>query len=348
MEFDEIGARCALHSCGRHDFLPYKCEECARMFCHEHRSPRAHACMREVAVSPAPWKAAASPAAMPKYRRCDMDECDRREPVAVQCAACGGSFCMAHRNQLDHNCEAKHVVRGASLSAALASNAAAAKKRAEEHTTSDLDKTRKHSTSDTRGDVKVAIATCTAVLNSRSAPETHGVKVDDELRWVLLVYYPLASAVQARYIAVNRRFTVARALDTFSACGGEKTLNALRSVTDGENGRFHLHVVRESGSIYALPHLAVLCDLGDHVIRDGDRVVMELSSPLSPAWVEYFNPPLRNLPAPKPRPAELSSAERGRHPRSRKPRVRLTNTAASGETADSTNARKLSSLCRVS
>ncbi|KAA0178129.1 hypothetical protein FNF27_00677 [Cafeteria roenbergensis] len=42
----DIGEHCSHPSCGRRDFLPFKCDACDNTFCLEHRSYDAHECAK--------------------------------------------------------------------------------------------------------------------------------------------------------------------------------------------------------------------------------------------------------------------------------------------------------------
>lgn len=44
MEFTDIGVHCAVQSCNKQDFLPFKCDSCQLSFCLEHRTYMEHGC----------------------------------------------------------------------------------------------------------------------------------------------------------------------------------------------------------------------------------------------------------------------------------------------------------------
>lgn len=64
MEFAHIGTRCSVPSCKQHDFLPFTCDACKKVFCLEHRQYIDHSCpafaTKEVPIcpiceQPVPW-----------------------------------------------------------------------------------------------------------------------------------------------------------------------------------------------------------------------------------------------------------------------------------------------------
>ncbi|CAL8087019.1 unnamed protein product [Calicophoron daubneyi] len=135
MEFPDLGAHCALKSCRRLDFLPVKCGGCGGLFCKEHYPYDKHSCTnpglkdKQVPVCPlcgaiVPLRPGDSPdervgrhidtACRSKpaldlkgkifVYECSIPSCKRREVVTCKCERCGLNFCLAHRNELDHDC----------------------------------------------------------------------------------------------------------------------------------------------------------------------------------------------------------------------------------------------------
>ena len=50
MELPEVGEHCALADCSKLDFLPFKCVDCASIFCADHRRPQDHRCVKAEAA----------------------------------------------------------------------------------------------------------------------------------------------------------------------------------------------------------------------------------------------------------------------------------------------------------
>lgn len=149
MEFPELGANCALTTCKQLDFLPMKCDACAKLFCKEHIKYTEHNCENaykkdiQVPVCPLCNKAVPVPRgeqpdikvgdhidrdcqsdpAVAKRKaylnRCSVKGCKQKELVPVRCESCRQNFCLKHRHEQDHSCSA--VVRGSAGSKTSAS-----------------------------------------------------------------------------------------------------------------------------------------------------------------------------------------------------------------------------------
>lgn len=149
MEVEGLGARCALATCRRLDYLPIRCAQCTRPFCSDHYQPSDHSCTAAVSgahnghgrggggnatfVPTCPLCHAAVPvpahgdadgamsahidAGCPKRPRsnpvCMLATCDVRDPAATACVACRKIFCIAHCIEANHDCMAeKRAVHG--------------------------------------------------------------------------------------------------------------------------------------------------------------------------------------------------------------------------------------------
>lgn len=149
MEFPELGANCALLTCKQLDFLPMKCDACAKLFCKEHIKYTEHNCENaykkdiQVPVCPLCNKAVPVPRgeqpdikvgehidrdcqsdpAVAKRKaylnRCSVKGCKQKELVPVRCESCRQNFCLKHRHEQDHSCSA--AVRGSAGSKTSAS-----------------------------------------------------------------------------------------------------------------------------------------------------------------------------------------------------------------------------------
>lgn len=125
-EFD-IGRQCSHPSCNQLDFLPLECPTCKLYFCADHFFYSNHGCSHPqeghdsctklsddryvlflgVGKTKFPWYVFLS-FSVPKSFCC-FQECESfgtaLSPL-VQCPICGKKFCMSHRIEADHKCEA--------------------------------------------------------------------------------------------------------------------------------------------------------------------------------------------------------------------------------------------------
>eukprot|EP00903_Cladosiphon_okamuranus_P005586 g5559.t1 len=134
MEFHDLGKHCSAEDCRRQDFLPFKCDACAQVFCLDHRSHTAHGCTnanfndKRVLECSKCTKVLRRPPgvehsvllqrhlasgcvdgvrkARPNKIRCSVRGCRGSEFVKVECTSCRKNFCFKHRHEEDHKCEA--------------------------------------------------------------------------------------------------------------------------------------------------------------------------------------------------------------------------------------------------
>mmetsp|Transcript_7845 Transcript_7845/g.14233 ORF Transcript_7845/g.14233 Transcript_7845/m.14233 type:complete len:306 (-) Transcript_7845:1962-2879(-) len=284
MEFDDVGARCARNSCGRLDFLPFQCDLCKLQFCQDHRLPTDHPCSSEN-VNRNKVKVKQSVSHVPVYQICQDASCKRREAVTVECAACKRKFCMAHRNQLDHKCTHKMPLDESNLlTRALLENSHPRKQ-------NETDGCQQDSLIPMDATLSKRLQNAVTVINSASNPA--GPSVPDDVKWVLLVHFPLASELPARYVQFSKKYTVGKALDVICDVAG-KALTHLRSKAEGPNGRFCFFVVRTHRNVNMLPHMEILSSFGDHILQNLDKIVIELQFPLSDIWMNQFLPPIQH------------------------------------------------------
>eukprot|EP00049_Salpingoeca_infusionum_P004211 m.75752 g.75752 ORF g.75752 m.75752 type:complete len:248 (-) comp12459_c2_seq2:593-1336(-) len=132
MELPSIGQNCAAKQCNRLDFLPVECKHCHRIFCDDHWQQSNHGCSVEVfddrRVHACPLcdevvlpKAGENPnvameahiasgcqkrtsKAKLKKNVCSQPKCKRKEVVPFNCPRCRKQLCLAHRNEMDHDC----------------------------------------------------------------------------------------------------------------------------------------------------------------------------------------------------------------------------------------------------
>lgn len=115
------------------DFLPYKCNSCDGVFCHQHYGAAAHACpeayKRNIQTPACPLCASlvsfkpgedpnlameahisggCKPPASIKHKTycnlCSLPGCKKHEAIPVLCHSCKRNFCLQHRFEKDHSC----------------------------------------------------------------------------------------------------------------------------------------------------------------------------------------------------------------------------------------------------
>ncbi|PAV70797.1 hypothetical protein WR25_05416 [Diploscapter pachys] len=132
-EFPDLGKHCNASCCSRLDFLPIRCDACSLTFCIEHFTYAAHDCANshlknvQVPVCPLCNKPVPTPKGVPYdvqvdnhiknnctnqqkpklySNRCSMKGCKNKELVPFICPSCNLNFCVKHRIDIDHKCEA--------------------------------------------------------------------------------------------------------------------------------------------------------------------------------------------------------------------------------------------------
>mmetsp|Transcript_17575 Transcript_17575/g.49467 ORF Transcript_17575/g.49467 Transcript_17575/m.49467 type:complete len:196 (+) Transcript_17575:82-669(+) len=145
MEFPDLGEHCEVADCKQLDFLPFKCDACARTFCLEHRTYADHHCEKgkkkdnqaffcpdcgmsinvgyggnvdeKLSIHYAtecPTSGFEAPKEQPKKDtgRCFVRGCGKKELVPVECRVCHRSVCLDHRFERDHNCKGAPAKKG--------------------------------------------------------------------------------------------------------------------------------------------------------------------------------------------------------------------------------------------
>jgi predicted nucleic acid binding AN1-type Zn finger protein len=140
MEFHDLGKQCYLKECKQLDFLPFTCEYCKHVFCHEHWKPENHHCEKEsterkdfhTTICPVcgkivPIKRDEDPnirvnkhisdgcpdpgtsTSTSTKKVCQFKGCKTAQLIPFVCPKCKKSFCIKHRLDMDHNCPLKNV-----------------------------------------------------------------------------------------------------------------------------------------------------------------------------------------------------------------------------------------------
>eukprot|EP00053_Salpingoeca_punica_P009826 m.88388 g.88388 ORF g.88388 m.88388 type:complete len:258 (-) comp15183_c1_seq1:1419-2192(-) len=151
-----LGKHCALPDCRQLDFLPYKCDACGKITCHEHRQYAAHGCTesyrKDVIVPSCPKcgvvvesrpgedpniamnehieNGCVSPRSGRKIypNSCHAKGCKAREAMQLICSECHLNHCLRHRFPTDHQCNPKAAAEAAAKAAQIRTAAAKAAK----------------------------------------------------------------------------------------------------------------------------------------------------------------------------------------------------------------------------
>lgn len=131
MEFANLGAHCEVDGCNVHDFLPFQCSLCSKVFCLQHRGLGSHSCdkaQKGVIVSCEVCKGFVDcrrvKNALESHRnsgcldfvlvpfhelrrenKCSLKSCRKAELASIKCISCRMTFCLKHRHPEDHKCE---------------------------------------------------------------------------------------------------------------------------------------------------------------------------------------------------------------------------------------------------
>ncbi|KNC80677.1 hypothetical protein SARC_06966 [Sphaeroforma arctica JP610] len=134
MEFPTAGKHCAQENCNLLDFLPFTCGQCEKVTCLEHKDYAAHDCPEaykldvkvpvcQLCNSPVPTRKGEDPNIIMSNHidqgcreieiskktytnSCMFKNCKKREAVPIACRTCRMNYCMKHRLENSHACEA--------------------------------------------------------------------------------------------------------------------------------------------------------------------------------------------------------------------------------------------------
>lgn len=276
MELDGIGARCALPTCRKLDYLPVRCSHCSQTFCDEHQVTSSHDCKAQRSSLPssrcpscgrdisggAEGLSKHVERCSARIRRdplCAKKGCSVRDPAAVVCPRCSKAYCIAHRLQEDHDCLP-------TLNNPLSGGRRPVGK------TSATQQTGKAGSSVGAGKTTARPKLVrTDHVNTINTPDG-GARVQDEDRIVLSVYFPAGSNIAPRYMVLSRRHSAGKILDEVMS-----RVSELRKPEGG--GRYYLYAVKEGfAGVNLLPHIVPLRELPPDVLKAGDSLVIETTN----------------------------------------------------------------------
>eukprot|EP01095_Lingulamoeba_sp_RSL-Kostka_P005874 TRINITY_DN1786_c1_g1_i1.p1 TRINITY_DN1786_c1_g1~~TRINITY_DN1786_c1_g1_i1.p1 ORF type:complete len:362 (-),score=83.92 TRINITY_DN1786_c1_g1_i1:46-1131(-) len=101
-QFTNLGEHCQFDDCNIYDFLPFKCSDCNKLYCLEHRSKREHNCVGLDQIEEEDEEGEEVKGI--KKKKCTFDKCNRKELIPFTCKECKNIFCSYHRYSNSHNC----------------------------------------------------------------------------------------------------------------------------------------------------------------------------------------------------------------------------------------------------
>ena len=98
----DVGKKCQFAECKQQDFLPFKCADCQKSFCMNHRQPSDHKCE----AAPVKNQPQAQAEQKPKLK-CANKDCKTQLNLvnAYDCKICEKKVCVKHRFQDAHECK---------------------------------------------------------------------------------------------------------------------------------------------------------------------------------------------------------------------------------------------------
>jgi hypothetical protein len=91
----QVGQAC--EKCKRHDFLPFNCKNCSKVYCQDHRFDH----LPCSSISSSPISLDKTP--LDHTKQCHF--CQEMDLSASSCKDCSSVFCLKHRSPLDHACK---------------------------------------------------------------------------------------------------------------------------------------------------------------------------------------------------------------------------------------------------
>eukprot|EP00188_Purpureofilum_apyrenoidigerum_P002072 Plantae.Rhodophyta-Purpureofilum_apyrenoidigerum.ctg22341.p1 GENE.Plantae.Rhodophyta-Purpureofilum_apyrenoidigerum.ctg22341~~Plantae.Rhodophyta-Purpureofilum_apyrenoidigerum.ctg22341.p1 ORF type:complete len:341 (+),score=40.94 Plantae.Rhodophyta-Purpureofilum_apyrenoidigerum.ctg22341:58-1023(+) len=241
MEFDHVGGRCSVRDCGVHDFLPVRCDACKGVFCTEHFGYTEHECKAGLLKRSTQANATTTcsecgelvvlrknedPDAefarhiaqvcgrKTRNRMCEHEKCKVREVIPIECKTCQKTFCLPHRNELDHECTNARAQRNIKREVKQMSHWEMLQQLRKPHmraSSSTSQNARSSNIAKQAGPSSRRVTEPTKT-NSRT-PALGDEKLLPPERMKLRVASPLLTSTAPIHMFFNRKFTVGRMLD---------------------------------------------------------------------------------------------------------------------------------------
>ena len=130
-QFSDLGSVCVANGCKQQDFLPFECENCHKMFCLDHRTPKSHNCSQngpdvnviicetckksikirtgEDFLRVKELHALRYCTPIPVIVFCPVRGCPNKltDSGSIVCPNCKTRVCLSHRYQDSHKCSTK-------------------------------------------------------------------------------------------------------------------------------------------------------------------------------------------------------------------------------------------------
>lgn len=307
MEVEGLGARCALSSCKKLDYLPLRCGGCRQLYCSEHQRPETHQCSSPnhntvptcpLCQAPVPILTgmtaddamslhidAGCPKRLRAYPKCAHPSCSVRDPAATACVACHQIFCIAHCVEVNHDCRAEKPVPNGVFGGG----------KGVPHPKPRLNPTPKTNkshqpilklTSSTKNSSAAASSSVigrTDFANTNTNP-IGDPKIDSDDRIMLSVFFPADTKLQARHMYFNSKSSSGNIIDSL-----HRLCPTLPPPPDGQ--RYSLYAVKPNlARVNLLPYITPLRELSG-IVQSGDSVILQVGDAgLNPAWLAALQP----------------------------------------------------------
>lgn len=213
-EFPELGKHCQVKSCQQLDFLPFLCKNCCGTFCVEHRTKASHCCTFTEKGNE--FKKGCLAKDEPKIpMQCTFEECKCYELMPVICEHCHNIYCLRHRHQVDHQCQALPQKQ----------TRLTPEERIQQIIGKDLSKEKKG-----RGGVRNESRAAKVSLMKIKMKATGDACIPQDDRVYLRVLLPLGSQERELPMFFSKRWTVGKIIDKIAAAAKLTNANNVNTV----------------------------------------------------------------------------------------------------------------------
>ncbi|KAG2375158.1 hypothetical protein C9374_010162 [Naegleria lovaniensis] len=302
-EFYDLGAHCQFDGCNQKDFLPFKCDKCNKYYCLAHRTLQDHKCPFDDSVGVVapfcplcnqvlPYRASerenpndvverhissgkcpglsdnqpsSSMSSTGKSGSCSFPNCEQHGMII--CKSCNRTFCVQHRLDFDHNCEALKKTNTSSSKQAQtpfkifsgASSSIAANK--------------------WKNNKKEVGKLLNNKFQNKAFQPIGQSSIEQQDRYYLDVYFPLNSNIAPVHMFFSKNWSLGKVLDKIAEQGKVKNNNS--SELDVSK---RLHLFTFDGN--RLPTDKKLCEIESSILKSRDGVILEYGEALDPNLVD--------------------------------------------------------------
>ncbi|KAF0971731.1 hypothetical protein FDP41_009954 [Naegleria fowleri] len=303
-EFYDLGAHCQFDGCNQKDFLPFKCDKCNKYYCLEHRTMQDHKCPfddsfgivapfcplcnqvlpfraserenpndvveRHISSGKCPSlsnnKSSSSKISKNQSGSCSFPNCEQHG--ILTCKSCNKTFCVQHRLDFDHNCEALKKTNTSSSKQTMqtpfkifsgASSSIAANK--------------------WKNNKKEVGKLLTNKFQNKPFQPIGQSSIEQQDRYYLDVYFPLNSNIAPVHMFFSKNWSLGKVLDKIAEQGKVKNNNS--SELDMSK---RLHLFTFDG--VRLPTDKKLCEIESNILKSRDGVILEYGEALDPNLID--------------------------------------------------------------